>query len=184
MSDGGRTVCLHSIVEYTCINKPKSRTCLLWDALAACVYVCVIMCQWCRTVAITRRQRGLPDGVSVVQEGRCAAFIKLTVPGSQERLTHCGWGMAEQGMQPHAPLYTKSHQPPSAMCALTQLTLDFFKANSTIDNWKFKKASNSQSHLKTASKIILISKRKLRTQTPFTWCFHLHQTLQFRLIYM
>lgn len=31
-----------------------------------------------------------PDTVSVVQEGRCGAFIKLTLPGSQERLTHCG----------------------------------------------------------------------------------------------
>lgn len=29
-------------------------------------------------------------GVSEVQEGRCATFIKLAVPGSEERLTHCG----------------------------------------------------------------------------------------------
>lgn len=103
---------LFVFVKHTCINKPKSSVRRHGDAPCVCVYVRVIMCQWCRTVAITSRQRGLPDGVSAVQEGRCAAFIKLTVPGSQERLTHCGWGMAEQGMQPHAPLCTPSlHSP-------------------------------------------------------------------------
>lgn len=90
MSECGCIVCLHSAVAYTCINKAKRSTRLRDDTLSVCVCVCVIMCQWCRTVAITSRQRGLADGVSAVQEGRCAAFIKLTVAGSQERLTHCG----------------------------------------------------------------------------------------------
>lgn len=101
----------------TRLNEQASSACRHEDALRVCVYACAIMCHWCRTVAITCRQRGLPDGVSAVQEGRCAAFIKLTVPGSQERLTHCGWGMAEQRMQPHAPLcipvspFTHSYLP-------------------------------------------------------------------------
>lgn len=43
---------------HTCLKKIKyvpSRWC------SVCLCVCVIMCQWCRTVAITCRRGGLPD---------------------------------------------------------------------------------------------------------------------------
>jgi len=66
--------------------KPKSGVCVcvcvcvcVRACVCVCVCVCVITCQWCRTVAITSG-----GGASqTVQEGRCAAFIKLRAPGSR-----------------------------------------------------------------------------------------------------
>ena len=58
--------------------------------VCVCVWVPVCVCQWCRTVVITSQAVGLADRVWEVEEGRCAAFIKLTQAGSQERLPHCG----------------------------------------------------------------------------------------------
>lgn len=74
-------------------------------AVFVCI-ICVIMCHWLllyvhRVVGEVGLGLGVGGGgggpsrvggggLSEVQEGRCATFIKLTVPGSQERLTHCG----------------------------------------------------------------------------------------------
>lgn len=77
--------------------------------------VYAIMWQRCRTAAITCNRSGLPDRVSAVQEGRCAAFIKLTPLRGGEWLgvtgeTHIVWmrdGSAEDAT-PHSARLSKS----------------------------------------------------------------------------
>lgn len=119
--------CLHTAVEYTCINKTKSSKCLHRDARCVCVYVCLCVSgveQWPllagRGASHTESQWFRRADVLHSSNSHCR--------GHRERLTHCGWGMAEQGMQPHAPLCTPSHHTPThsflmLVCVRVCLTL-------------------------------------------------------------